>query len=70
MRATLRRTTHLYRNTPPSPSPYQSAPLSRLVTCEADKSIKIWRENKQASPESHPVDLAGWTRESLAIKVH
>lgn len=29
---------------------------SRLITCEADKSIKIWAEDDEASPESHPVD--------------
>ncbi|KAI9224433.1 WD40-repeat-containing domain protein [Blastocladiella britannica] len=28
---------------------------SRLITCEADKSIKIWREDPRATPESHPV---------------
>lgn len=33
---------------------------SRLLTCEADKSIKIWREDTDASPESHPVDMKGW----------
>lgn len=26
----------------------------RLITGEADKSIKIWRENPEATPESHP----------------
>ncbi|KAL7747072.1 pre-mRNA-splicing factor prp46 [Sorochytrium milnesiophthora] len=28
---------------------------SRLITCEADKSIKVWREDDQATPETHPV---------------
>jgi pleiotropic regulator 1 len=28
----------------------------RLITCEADKSIKVWREDPDASPESHPLD--------------
>jgi pleiotropic regulator 1 len=43
---------------------------SRLVTCEADKSIKIWKENATATPESHPMDLSDWTREYLALKRH
>lgn len=29
---------------------------SRLITCEADKTIKIWAEDENASPTSHPVD--------------
>jgi hypothetical protein len=28
---------------------------SRLITCEADKSIKMWREDPDATPETHPV---------------
>lgn len=28
---------------------------SRLVTCEADKTIKMWREDESATPETHPV---------------
>lgn len=27
---------------------------SRLITCETDKTIKIWRENETATEESHP----------------
>lgn len=33
---------------------------TRLVTCEADKSIKIWREDKDASPETHPINMEKW----------
>lgn len=29
---------------------------SRLITCEADKSIKMWKEDDTATPESHPID--------------
>lgn len=29
---------------------------SRLITGEADKSIKIWREDERATPASHPLD--------------
>ncbi len=32
---------------------------SRLVTCEADKTIKVWREDPEASEETHPVV---WTK--------
>ncbi len=28
---------------------------SRLITCEADKTIKMWREDPNATPETHPV---------------
>lgn len=28
---------------------------SRLITCEADKTIKFWKEDETATPESHPV---------------
>ena len=34
---------------------------SRLVTCEADKSIKIYKEDTDADPLSHPVDMKSWT---------
>jgi len=30
---------------------------TRLVTCEADKSIKMWKEDEHATPESHPIDF-------------
>lgn len=29
---------------------------SRLITCEADKTIKIWKEDLEATPETHPID--------------
>jgi pleiotropic regulator 1 len=29
---------------------------SRLITAEADKSIKIWKEDETATPETHPLD--------------
>lgn len=28
---------------------------SRLVTCEADKTIKMWKEDHTATPETHPL---------------
>ena len=30
---------------------------SRLITCEADKSIKIWKEDETATPETHPISF-------------
>lgn len=28
---------------------------SRLITCEADKTIKMWKEDDSATPETHPL---------------
>ena len=41
---------------------------SRLVTCEADKTVKIWAEDHDADEESHPVDMKRWTKESRQYK--
>ncbi|GBG88071.1 hypothetical protein CBR_g46442 [Chara braunii] len=30
---------------------------SRLVTCEADKTIKFWKEDSRATPETHPINF-------------
>ncbi|KDP27811.1 hypothetical protein JCGZ_18891 [Jatropha curcas] len=30
---------------------------SRLVTCEADKTIKMWKEDDSATPETHPLNF-------------
>lgn len=32
---------------------------SRLLTCEADKTIKFWKEDSEATPETHPVPSPG-----------
>jgi pleiotropic regulator 1 len=29
---------------------------NRLITVECDKTIKMWREDETATPESHPID--------------
>jgi pleiotropic regulator 1 len=29
---------------------------SRLLTGEADKTIKVWKEDTDATPQSHPVN--------------
>jgi len=31
---------------------------SRLITCEADKTIKMYKEDDMATPETHPIDFA------------
>ncbi|KAI5647236.1 hypothetical protein M9H77_33241 [Catharanthus roseus] len=30
---------------------------SRLITCEADKTIKMWKEDETATPETHPLNF-------------
>uniref|UniRef100_A0A2P2LLT6 Uncharacterized protein MANES_03G196900 n=1 Tax=Rhizophora mucronata TaxID=61149 RepID=A0A2P2LLT6_RHIMU len=30
---------------------------SRLITCEADKTIKMWKEDGNATPETHPLNF-------------
>jgi len=30
----------------------------RLITAECDKTIKIWKEDEDATPETHPIDKA------------
>lgn len=39
---------------------------TRLVTGEADKSIKIWKQNTEASEMTHPVDMSAWRKKCLA----
>jgi pleiotropic regulator 1 len=41
---------------------------SRLITCEADKSLKIWKESSEATEETHPIDTEGWTKQCLALR--
>tara|TARA_B110000902_G_C14120892_1_gene518169 strand:+ start:283 stop:855 length:573 start_codon:yes stop_codon:yes gene_type:complete len=41
---------------------------TRLITCEADKTVKIWCEDETATPETHPVDMAAWTAQSRQRK--
>eukprot|EP00596_Hydrurales_sp_CCMP1899_P003853 CAMPEP_0119045608 /NCGR_PEP_ID=MMETSP1177-20130426/41229_1 /TAXON_ID=2985 /ORGANISM="Ochromonas sp, Strain CCMP1899" /LENGTH=455 /DNA_ID=CAMNT_0007017663 /DNA_START=119 /DNA_END=1483 /DNA_ORIENTATION=- len=33
---------------------------SRLLTAEADKTIKIWRENRESTEESDAIDMKAW----------
>lgn len=40
---------------------------SRLITAEADKTIKVYREDDTASEETHPVDMAAW---EAAVRAH
>jgi pleiotropic regulator 1 len=39
---------------------------TRLITCEADKSIKIWKEDDNASELSHPIDTKAWRKKCIA----
>uniref|UniRef100_A0A7S1D5W4 Uncharacterized protein n=1 Tax=Cyclophora tenuis TaxID=216820 RepID=A0A7S1D5W4_CYCTE len=39
---------------------------SRLITCEGDKTIKIWKQDEEASELTHPVDMAGWRKQCIA----
>jgi len=41
---------------------------SRLVTCEADKTLKIWAEDPHATEDSHPIDMKGWTKQCRQYK--
>mmetsp|Transcript_15806 Transcript_15806/g.23758 ORF Transcript_15806/g.23758 Transcript_15806/m.23758 type:complete len:543 (+) Transcript_15806:166-1794(+) len=35
---------------------------TRLITGEADKSIKIWKQNSEASELTHPIDMPAWRK--------
>ena len=39
---------------------------TRLVTCEADKTVKIWKQDDDASDASHPIDMATWRKQCIA----
>jgi pleiotropic regulator 1 len=41
---------------------------SRLITTEADKTIKIWKEDEDATPETHPIDMEAWKKQCLSQK--
>eukprot|EP00164_Ancoracysta_twista_P005046 GFYU01006869.1.p1 GENE.GFYU01006869.1~~GFYU01006869.1.p1 ORF type:complete len:434 (-),score=118.50 GFYU01006869.1:97-1398(-) len=32
---------------------------TRLITCEADKTVKVYKEDPEATPETHPIDFKG-----------
>mmetsp|Transcript_39567 Transcript_39567/g.112191 ORF Transcript_39567/g.112191 Transcript_39567/m.112191 type:complete len:472 (-) Transcript_39567:33-1448(-) len=38
---------------------------TRLVTGEADKSIKIWKQDAEASEMTHPIDMVNWRKKCL-----
>ncbi|CAK4151421.1 unnamed protein product [Aphanomyces euteiches] len=40
----------------------------RFITAEADKTIKVWQEDPEATPETHPIDMVKWTKEFTAPK--
>jgi pleiotropic regulator 1 len=37
----------------------------RLLTGEADKTIKIWKMSENASEMTHPIDMKGWRKQCL-----
>jgi hypothetical protein len=39
--------------------------LSLVVSLQ---TIKIWREDAEATEESHPIDMKSWTQQCLAPK--
>jgi pleiotropic regulator 1 len=39
---------------------------TRLVTGEADKTIKIWKQGEDSSELSHPIDMSAWRKKCLA----
>ena len=39
---------------------------TRLITCEADKSNKIWKEDENASELRHPIDMKAWRKKCIA----
>jgi pleiotropic regulator 1 len=39
---------------------------TRLITGEADKSIKIWKQDETASEMTHPVDMKAWRKKCIA----
>jgi len=38
---------------------------TRLITGEADKTIKIWKQDDEASEISHPIDMVAWRKKCL-----
>ena len=39
---------------------------TRLITGEADKTIKIWKQDSEASEFTNPTDMVGWRKKCLA----
>jgi len=39
---------------------------TRLVTCEGDKTVKIWKQDQDASDLTHPIDMVRWRKKCLA----
>ena len=38
---------------------------TRLITGEADKTIKIWKQNDEASELTHPIDMKSWRKKCM-----
>lgn len=39
---------------------------TRLITGEADKTIKIWKQDEDASDVTHPVDITAWRKKCIS----
>eukprot|EP00547_Thalassionema_nitzschioides_P006568 CAMPEP_0194207474 /NCGR_PEP_ID=MMETSP0156-20130528/6197_1 /TAXON_ID=33649 /ORGANISM="Thalassionema nitzschioides, Strain L26-B" /LENGTH=469 /DNA_ID=CAMNT_0038934247 /DNA_START=133 /DNA_END=1542 /DNA_ORIENTATION=- len=39
---------------------------TRLITCEADKTVKIWKQDDSATDASHPIDMSSWRKQCIA----
>lgn len=42
---------------------------SRLVTGQADKTLKIFKEDLEATEDSHPVDMSAWTTQCRQLRL-
>lgn len=41
---------------------------TRLLTCEADKTIKIWKESDTETEDTYPVDMQSWSKKCMQLK--
>lgn len=39
---------------------------TRLITCEGDKTVKIWKQDDEASELTHPIDMTAWKKKCVA----
>jgi pleiotropic regulator 1 len=39
---------------------------TRLITGECDKTVKIWKQDEEASELTHPIDMASWRKKCIA----
>ena len=39
---------------------------TQLVSGEADKTVKVWKQDDSASELSHPIDMVAWYKKCIA----